>query len=192
MNRGGPDQGPFQGVNEIGLGPGDKLDMSHGQLGENLKIDVAHIENEQRIGLQNRQNLGPEALIMSIFIRGIPNLGRKPGSQVQQTRDPARQRVLRQVPQQSDLANQCIQGRAIHRLHLAIMRLSPGNFRRHRPLAFCPACLHLRQDREQDLQKQIRGQAAQALRKGLLAHFARRSPQHRFRLKSAGPSRSRR
>ena len=43
--------------------------------GEDIKVGVAQVENQQGIRLQRRQNLRPEALIVGLRVRFVPNVG---------------------------------------------------------------------------------------------------------------------
>lgn len=55
------------------LGSFGELGVRQVQLGENIKVEVAQVETQQGIGLQSRQNLWPETLLVGLGARFVPN-----------------------------------------------------------------------------------------------------------------------
>jgi len=89
--------------------------------------------------------------------------------------------MLLVTAQQSDLAQQRIQGRPIDTQYVRVSLLCPGQYGRQRSSTFPPTRLQDRQEMDQDVEKQLWREGTQTERDRLLAHHQHRHPQQPFR-----------
>lgn len=120
---------------------------------------------------------------MGVRIGLIPHPPGPARGQIQQRQHPPGQWRLRRRPQQADLAQQRVQGRAVGDQHGGIAGSCPRHHRRQGPLSVAPPGVQHRQHRPQHPREPHRRQGPQPRRQRRLAQVAqRRYPQHRFGL----------
>ena len=68
------DVGTFQLIGQVCFAARDEFDLCLSEFHEYGEIDVAFVKNQQAPGLQKRQNIRPETLIVCFWVTFVPNL----------------------------------------------------------------------------------------------------------------------
>jgi hypothetical protein len=170
-------ENPLDLVTQIALGAGHEGDPVHRQLEEKREVGVAQVDDQQGPVRDGRADLGPVTLVVGQRVGLVPNLAGQPRAQVEHGSDSPRQRRVRTVLEQADLAEQGVEGRAVGGKHRAEVIPRPGEFGGQRTLAQPLAFEQGRQEGKEHFAKERRGEDPQPQGESLLGDLDRSGPE---------------